>query len=39
MTDYKPGIFLIVEFDWPAPFEKEHAQLARQLHQAVQDQD
>jgi hypothetical protein len=39
MAEDKTGIFLIVEFDWPAPFEKEHARLARELHQAVQDQE
>ena len=34
----KPGIYLIVEFDWPHPFEPEHGKLARRLHDIVQDQ-
>ena len=32
------GIYLIVEFDWPAQFERQHGTDARQLHDAVQNQ-
>jgi hypothetical protein len=31
----QPGILLIVDFDWPQPFEKEHAQKAWALHDAI----
>jgi len=33
-----PGIYLIVEFDWPNPFQPELGKKARQLHAVVQDQ-
>jgi len=36
-TELKPGIYLIVEFNWPRPFEPAHAKLARALHNAVQE--
>jgi hypothetical protein len=39
MSEGHPGIYLIVEFDWPQPFEQEHAKLARALHDAVQGRD
>ena len=39
MADHNTGIYLIVEFDWPKPFEKDHGKLARELHDAVQDRD
>lgn len=32
------GLYLIVDFDWPRPFQPEHGPLARQLHEAVQGQ-
>jgi len=38
-TTSKPGIYLIVFFDWPQPFEEEHGKKAYQLHQAVQGKD
>ena len=31
-----PGIFLIVEFDWPQPFEPNHGQDAQELHSIIQ---
>jgi len=31
----RPGILLIVEFDWPIPFALEHGASARALHDAV----
>ena len=38
MSDYpQPGIYLIVEFDWPRPFTAEQGQMAAHLHQVVQD--
>lgn len=38
MTDSrKPGIYLIVEFDWPRPFTPEQGKMAGQLHRVVQD--
>lgn len=30
------GIYLIVEFDWPAPFEESHGRKARKLHDIIQ---
>jgi hypothetical protein len=39
MESYQPGIYLIVEFDWPQPFDPEHGKLARALHDVVQDKD
>jgi hypothetical protein len=33
-----PGIYLIVEFNWPRPFQPELAQKARHLHEIVQPQ-
>ena len=38
MAQSNAGIYLIVEFDWPRPFTKEHAQNARKLHDVVQGQ-
>ena len=35
----KPGIYLIVNFDWPSPFEPEHGKVARALHDAVTEAD
>ena len=35
----KPGIYLIVQFNWPTPIEPEHAQAARALHDAVTEAD
>lgn len=37
MNETQVGIYLIVAFDWPRPFSKEHAQKARKLHDIVQD--
>lgn len=37
-TITSPGIYLIVEFDWPRPFAREHAQAAADLHKIVQGQ-
>ncbi len=31
-----PGIYLMIDFDWPQPFEQPHAKLARRLHEVVQ---
>ena len=39
MSDHSPGIYLIVEFDWPTPFEQEHGKKARKLHDLVQTAD
>lgn len=33
-----PGIYLMVDFSWPRPFQPEYRQNARNLHQIVQDQ-
>ena len=33
-----PGIYLIVEFDWPSPMKPELVQKAKGLHQVVQNQ-
>jgi len=38
MSETKPGIFLILEFKWPQPFQDEHGKLAWALHNAVQGQ-
>ena len=38
MSNPSPGIYLIVNFDWPSPFEPEHGQKARKLHDVVQGQ-
>ena len=35
----RAGIYLIVEFDWPRPFENEHGRLAAALHQATLEHD
>lgn len=39
MSDNKPGIYLIVEFDWPESFDKETGALAKKLHDLTQDAD
>jgi len=31
-----PGIYLIIDFEWPQPFERSHARKARELHDVVQ---
>ncbi|MBI1281672.1 MAG: hypothetical protein GC179_26335 [Anaerolineaceae bacterium] len=31
------GIYLMVDFDWPNPFEQAHAKLARHLHDVLQN--
>lgn len=33
----QPGIYLIVEFDWPQPFTQEIGKKARHLHDVVQN--
>ena len=33
-----PGIYLIVEFDWPRPFTPEVGKNAQKLHQSLQNQ-
>ena len=33
-----PGVYLIVEFDWPSPMRPELVQRAKDLHQEVQNQ-
>jgi hypothetical protein len=33
----QPGIYLIIEFDWPRPFTSEQAKMAGQLHNVVQN--
>lgn len=33
-----PGVYLIVEFEWPRPIDSEAGQKAYHLHQAVQNQ-
>jgi len=39
MTGQKqPGIYLIVEFDWPRPVTGEDAEKARRLHDVIQNQ-
>lgn len=38
MNDDKTGIYLIVNFDWPQPFEPKYGELAYTLHKAVQGQ-
>ena len=35
-SERKAGIYLITEFDWPAPFEDEHGTLAGELHRSLQ---
>jgi len=32
------GIYLIINFDWPSPFTREHGQKAYKLHKIVQGQ-
>jgi hypothetical protein len=32
----KPGIYLLINFDWPEPFANEHGVKARKLHDVVQ---
>ena len=39
MESHQPGIYLIIEFDWPRTFEEEHGKLARALHDIVQDKN
>lgn len=39
METYKPGIYLIVEFEWPQPFDEKHGKLARALHDVLQGKD
>lgn len=39
MDTYKPGIYLVVEFNWPEPFEEQHGKLARALHDSVHGQN
>lgn len=34
----QPGIYLIVEFDWPQPFTQDVGKKARHLHDIVQNQ-
>ena len=34
-----PGIYLIVEFDWPHPFDPEMGKKASRLHQVIQNQN
>lgn len=34
----QPGLYLVVEFDWPRPFQPGHGKFARQLHDSVQGQ-
>lgn len=31
-----PGIYLMIDFDWPKPSEVDHGKKARRLHDAVQ---
>ncbi len=38
MNKTNPGIYLIINFDWPTPFKPEHGQTARKLHDIVQGQ-
>jgi hypothetical protein len=33
------GIYLILEFDWPNPFQNEHGEMAKALHQVVEEKD
>ena len=33
-----PGIYLIVEFDWPSPMKPELVQRAKDFHQVLQNQ-
>ena len=37
-TTAQPGIYLIINFNWPTPIEKAHAAAARTLHDRVQGQ-
>lgn len=39
MSNPGPGIYLIVEFEWPRPFSQDHAKKARQLHDIVQGRE
>jgi len=32
----RTAIYLVVEFDWPSPFEPEYGQRAKELHSSVQ---
>ena len=32
----KPGIYLMIDSDWPKPFDTEHAKKARKLQEVVQ---
>lgn len=32
------SIYLLVQFNWPRPFDPEHGQMARALHEALQGQ-
>ncbi|MBA3870239.1 MAG: hypothetical protein H0X30_13925 [Anaerolineae bacterium] len=31
-----PGVYLIIDFDWPNPIQSDHAKLAHHLHDVVQ---
>ncbi|MFN2164727.1 MAG: hypothetical protein ACK2U9_00520 [Anaerolineae bacterium] len=34
----RPGVYLVVEFNWPRPVQPGHGQDARALHDAIQGQ-
>lgn len=34
----KPGIYLIIDFEWPQPFNSTYLRRARELHDTVQKQ-
>ncbi len=36
-TEKQPGIYLIIEFDWPEKFDSETGLIARKLHAVSQD--
>lgn len=38
LTQTNPGIYLIIEFDWPQPMDPEAGDKAYHLHQVVQGQ-
>lgn len=35
-TPSQPGIYVIIEFDWPQPFNPDHGRLAHKLHDVVE---
>jgi hypothetical protein len=37
MNEREPGIYLVINFNWPEPFTAEHGKNARKLHEVVQD--